>query len=295
MNTKTAFVAIVGKPNVGKSSLLNLILGQKIAITSSKPQTTRTKITGVLTKDDIQYVFLDTPGFHQAKNKLSNYMIKSVKDSVCDVDVALLVIEPKGPINKAELELIETIKSRKMPCILVINKTDLVGTEDVLKRIDEVKSLYEFDSIVPISVFKNQQIDVLLKQIKGHVIESVHYFDNDTLTDQPERVIVAELIREKLLQKVHEEIPHGIAVEIEKMKEREDKGIIDIDATIYCEKQSHKGMIIGKNGAMLKTIGSLARHDLERFLDNKVNLKIWVKVKEDWRNKETFIKNFGLN
>lgn len=294
MTTKTAFIAIVGKPNVGKSSLLNKLVGQKIAITSSKAQTTRTKITGVLTIDETQLVFIDTPGFHKPKNRLSNYMIKAVKESVADVDVIVMMVEAKGKINQAEIELFENIKNSKLPCILVINKTDLISKDEQLKRISEVKDYCEFTDIVPISVYNDEQIDVLLDCIKTFANESVHFFENDTLTDQPERLIIAEMIREKLLNFLQQEIPHGIAVDIEKMKQREQKEIFDIEAVIYCEKQSHKGVVIGKNGEMLKKIGSLSRKDIESFLNSKINLKLWVKVKEDWRNKETFIRDFGL-
>lgn len=294
MTTKTAFIAIVGKPNVGKSSLLNKLVGQKIAITSSKAQTTRTKITGVLTIDETQLVFIDTPGFHKPKNRLSNYMIKAVKESVADVDAIVMMVEAKGKINQAEIELFENIKNSKLPCILVINKTDLISKDELLKRISEVKDYCEFTDIVPISVYNDEQIDVLLDCIKSFANESVHFFENDTLTDQPERLIIAEMIREKLLNFLQQEIPHGIAVDIEKMKQREQKEIFDIEAVIYCEKQSHKGVVIGKNGEMLKKIGSLSRKDIESFLNSKINLKLWVKVKEDWRNKETFIRDFGL-
>ncbi len=294
MNTKSAFVAIVGKANVGKSSLLNIFMGEKIAIVSSKPQTTRTRITGVLTEDNLQLVFLDTPGFHKAKTKLSGHMNKVVTTSIGDVDLVLFVVEPKGALNEEELKLIETFKQRKLPVFLVINKIDLVEKEDVLKRIDELKDLYDFNAIVPISVTENDGFEDLKNILFESTPDGPHYFPDDTLTDQPERVIVGEVIREKILLNMRDEIPHGTAVMIEKMRERESKDIIDIEAYIYCEKDSHKGMIIGKGGSMLKKIASEARNDLEEFLEAKINLKCWVKVKDDWRNNESIIRSLGL-
>lgn len=294
--TKSAFIAIVGKPNVGKSSLLNLLLGEKIAIVTNKPQTTRTRITGVLTKDETQFVFIDTPGFHKPKTKLSNSMVKAVSSSIKDVEVVMLVVEASGKLTEAELSLIESIKNQHVKSVLIINKIDLVSDKELIaKRIIELTDLCEFDSVIPISVIKNDGIDGVFSELSKYAEEGVHFFPDDTLTDQPERVIVAEIIREKILLNLHQEIPHGTAVVIEKMKERENKEIIDIDAMIYCEKNSHKGMIIGKNGAVLKRIGSTAREDIESFLDIKVNLKCWLKVREDWRNKEGLIRNFGLS
>ncbi len=294
MNTKSAFVAIVGKPNVGKSSLLNTLLGEKIAIVSSKPQTTRTRITGVLTEDIYQWVFLDTPGFHKPKTKLSGHMNKVVTDSIADVDLVLFVVEPMGKLVPEELSLIEQFKSRRLPVILVINKIDLIDKEQLLARIAEISALYEFEAVVPVSVTENEGISTLMDELRAHTEEGPHFFPDDTLTDQPERAIAAEIIREKILRSMRDEIPHGTAVDIEKMRERESGGILDIEATIYCEKESHKGMIIGKGGAMLKKIGSDARADLEAFLDTKVNLKCWVKVRDDWRNSEKAIKQVGL-
>ena len=294
MNTKSAFVAIVGKPNVGKSSLLNTLLGEKIAIVSSKPQTTRTRITGVLTEDIYQWVFLDTPGFHKPKTKLSGHMNKVVTDSIADVDLVLFVAEPMGKLVPEELSLIEQFKSRRLPVILVINKIDLIDKEQLLARIAEISALYEFEAVVPVSVTENEGISTLMDELRAHTEEGPHFFPDDTLTDQPERAIAAEIIREKILRSMRDEIPHGTAVDIEKMRERESGGILVIVATIYCEKESHKGMIIGKGGAMLKKIGSDARADLEAFLDTKVNLKCWVKVRDDWRNSEKAIKQVGL-
>lgn len=296
LKTKSAFISIVGKPNVGKSSLLNCLLGEKIAIVTNKPQTTRTRITGVLTKDETQFVFIDTPGFHKAKTKLSNNMIKAVNTSIKDVDGIMLVVEPSGKLTQAELDLIENIKNQKVKKILIINKIDLVSDKSLIaKRIIELNKLCEFDAVIPISVHENDGIDRVFLEINQCAQDGVHFFPDDTLTDQPERVIVAEIIREKILLNLHQEIPHGTAVVIESMKEREDKDIIDIDAMIYCEKDSHKGMIIGKKGAVLKRIASSARNEIEQFLDIKVNLKCWIKVREDWRNKDSMIRNFGLS
>lgn len=295
MNTKTAFITIAGKPNVGKSSILNKLLGTKIAIVSSKPQTTRTKIMGVLTEGDIQLVFTDTPGFHKPHNKLGEIMNSAVKDSLGGTDAVLFVAEPKGELNEKELELIKKIKQEKAPAILVINKIDTLADKTVLlARLRELSSYYNFTAAVPVSAETGEGLDDLMEEMKKLAVPSVHYFPDDTLTDQPERVIAAEIIREKLLRLMDKEIPHGTAVAVEKMREREDKDILDIDAVIYCERESHKGMIIGKHGVMLKKISTYARQDLERFFDIKVNLHTWVKVKEGWRNKEGLIRNFGL-
>ena len=294
--TKTAFIAIVGCPNVGKSSILNRLLGQKIAIVSDKPQTTRTKIMGVLTEGDTQLVFTDTPGFHRPRTKLGEKMVQAVSDSVSGVDACLFVVEPEGELRPAELELIEKFKKLKMPVILAINKVDTLPDKEVLMaKILEIYKTYDFEAVVPVSALRGINMDELLSEMKKLAEESVFFFPEDTLTDQPERVIAAEIIREKLLRNLDREIPHGIAVSIEKMREREDSDIMDIEAVIYCEKDSHKGIIIGKNGAMLKRISTRAREDMERFFQCHINLRCWVKVKEGWRNREGLIHNFGLD
>ncbi len=293
---KTAFIAIVGRPNVGKSSILNNLLGQKVAIVSSKPQTTRTKIMGVLTEGDVQLVFTDTPGFHKPKTKLGEKMIKAVDDSIGGVDSCLFVTESKGEIREAELDLLKKLKSERMPVVLAINKIDMISDkQDLMARIIELTKLFDFEAVVPVCARDGDGMDELKGELFKLASESEFFFPEDTLTDQPERVLAAEMIREKLLHKLSDEIPHGIAVSIERMREREDKPIIDIEATIYCERESHKGIVIGKKGAMLKEISTNARHELEQFLDCKVNLQCWVKVKEDWRNREGLIHNFGLD
>ncbi len=294
--TKTAFISIVGCPNVGKSSLLNRMLGQKVAIVSNKPQTTRTKIMGVLTNGDTQLVFTDTPGFHKPKNKLGEKMIKAVGDSISGVDAVLFVVEPEGELRAAEKELIKRFKREKLLVVLAINKVDTVPEkEKLMAKILEMSSLYNFEAVVPVSAIKGTNMDELVSELEKLAEGSVFFFPEDTLTDQPERVIAAEIIREKILRNLDKEIPHGTAVSIEKMREREDGGIMDIDAVIYCEKDSHKGIIIGKKGAMLKKISTRAREDMERFFCCKINLQCWVKVKEGWRNKEGLIHNFGLD
>ena len=294
--TKTAFIAIVGCPNVGKSSILNKIMGTKIAIVSSKPQTTRTKIMGVLTEGDIQLVFTDTPGYHKPHNKLGEKMNQAVGDSIGGVDACLFVVESKGDIKKGEYELLEKFKNLKVPVILAINKIDMIkDKEELLERIVQLNSLFDFEAIVPVCASTGEHIDELVDEMKKLAFDSPHFFPDDTLTDQPERVLAAEIIREKILRLMDKEVPHGIAVSIEKMRERDDKDILDIDATIYCERESHKGMVIGKNGSMLKKVSTYARQDLERFFQIKVNLHCWVKVKEDWRNREGLIHNFGLD
>lgn len=294
--TKTAFTAIVGCPNVGKSSLLNRMLGTKIAIVSSKPQTTRTKIMGVLTRGETQLVFTDTPGYHKPHNKLGEKMNQAVGDSIGGVDACLFVVEAKGDIKKGEYELIEKFKKIKVPVILAINKIDMLGDkEELLARILQFSKLFDFEAVVPVCATSGENVDDLLDELDKLAFESPHFFPDDTLTDQPERVLAAEMIREKILRLMDKEVPHGIAVSIEKMRERDDKDILDIEATIYCERESHKGMVIGKKGAMLKKISTYARQDLENFFGIKVNLQTWVKVKEDWRNREGLIHNFGLD
>lgn len=296
--SKTAFIAIVGKANVGKSSILNRLIGSKIAIVSSKPQTTRTRIMGVLTtEDNVQLVFTDTPGFHKPKNKLGEKMVQAVSDSISGVDSCLFVIDANDEkLNTAELELIKKFKSEKMTVVLAINKIDMLKDKtELMKKLAELSALYDFKAIVPVSAQSGDGLDALLDELKALSVESIHFFPDDTLTDQPERVLVAEIIREKMLRLLDKEIPHGTAVAIERMRERDDGGIMDVEATIYCERESHKGIIIGKGGQMLKKISTYARQDIENFFDIKVNLQCWVKVKEDWRNREGIIHNFGLD
>ena len=294
--TRTAFIAIVGCPNVGKSSILNALLGQKVAIVSDKPQTTRTRIMGVLTEGETQLVFTDTPGFHRPHNKLGEKMVQAVSDGIAGVDACLLVVEPQGRLREAEKELIAKFRSQKMPVILAINKIDTVPVKtDLMARILELSKVYDFEAVVPVSAIKRDGLDELKAEMKKLSVESAHFFPDDTLTDQPERVLASEIIREKMLRLLEREIPHGVAVSIEKMRERPDKDILDVEAVIYCEKESHKGIIIGKKGAMLKQISTYARQDMERFFDCKINLQCWVKVKEGWRNREGLIHNFGLD
>lgn len=296
--SKTAFIAIVGKANVGKSSILNRLIGSKIAIVSSKPQTTRTRIMGVLTtEDNVQLVFTDTPGFHKPKNKLGEKMVQAVSDSISGVDSCLFVVDANDEkLNTAELELIKKFKSEKMTVVLAINKIDMLKDKTkLMKKLAELSALYDFKAIVPVSAQSGDGLDALLDELKALSVESIHFFPDDTLTDQPERVLVAEIIREKMLRLLDKEIPHGTAVAIERMRERDDGSIMDVEATIYCERESHKGIIIGKGGQMLKKISTYARQDIENFFDIKVNLQCWVKVKEDWRNREGIIHNFGLD
>lgn len=294
-NDKSAFIAIVGRPNVGKSSILNRLLGTKIAIVSSKPQTTRNRITGVLTEGEYQLVFFDTPGMHKPKNSLGKYMVRSVNESVGGVDCCMLVVEAdKSPVQ-TELDFIDKFKALGMPAILVINKIDMIKDKEILmKQILEYSKLYDFEAIVPVSASDGNGMNELLEELKKQASEGGHFFEDDTLTDQPERVIASEIIREKILRLCNAEIPHGTAVVIEKMKTREN-GILDIDATIFCEKESHKRILIGKNGAMLKKISTFARKDMERFFDCKVFLQVWIKVKEDWRNRAQLLQNFGFD
>ena len=295
MATRSAFISIVGRTNAGKSSLLNRLLGEKLAIVSDKPQTTRTRITGILTEGENQFVFIDTPGFHKSKTKLSNYMLKSAESSIGDVDMVIFVVEaPKG-IGDLEEDIISKIKAKKIPAIAVINKIDLIeDKEKIMPLMIKLNELYNFDEIIPISVTQNDGVAIVKDILTRYTEEGPHYFPDDMLTDQPERVLVSEIIREKALRFLDKEVPHGIAVGIEKITYRDDKELVDITATIYCERDSHKGIIIGKSGSMLKKIGTASRYDLENFFGIKVNLQCWVKVKDDWRNKEGSIQNFGF-
>lgn len=295
-NDKSAFIAIIGRPNVGKSSILNKLLGQKVAIVSSKPQTTRTRIMGVLTEGKDQLVFLDTPGMHKPKNSLGDYMVRSINESVAGVDACLLVTEAGQEIRENERMLIEKVKKLDLPCVLAINKTDTINDKEViLEQIIKYSKEMDFDAIVPVSAETGSKLDELKKELKKFTSEGGHFFPDDTLTDQPEKVLAAEMIREKILRLTEKEIPHGTAVVIERMKMRDDKNLMDIDATIYCERDTHKGILIGKKGAMLKKISTYARQDMENFFGCKVNLKTWIKVKEDWRNKENLMRSFGFD
>ncbi len=294
--TKTAFIAIVGCPNVGKSSLLNKMLGQKVAIVTQKPQTTRTRIMGVLTMGETQLVFTDTPGYHRPKTKLGEKMIKSVGEGIAGMDACLFVVEPEGEIRDTEIELLNRLKKEKAPVVLVINKIDTIKQkEKLMERIVQFTGIYDFEAVVPVSALKNENVDLVIEELKKLTYESVHFFPDDTLTDQPERVLAGEIIREKMLLLLDKEVPHGVAVSIEKMRERPTGGIMDVEATIYCEKDTHKGIIIGKKGDMLKRISTKARYDMENFFQCKINLQCWVKVKEGWRNREGIIHNFGLD
>ncbi len=290
---KSGFVTIIGRPNVGKSTLMNHLIGQKIAITSNKAQTTRNRIQTVYTGAEGQIVFLDTPGINRAKNKLGEYMLSAAENTLKEVDVILWLVEPTTFIGAGERYIIEKLQRVKTPVILVVNKMDTVNEEEVFKAIDTYKEVYDFKEIVPVSALRNRNTDELLKTIFAYLEEGPQYYDADTITDQPERAIVAEMIREKALRSLDKEVPHGIAVVIDRMKDREQGNIVDIDATIICERDSHKGIIIGKQGAMLKKIGTQARIDMENLLDTKVNLKLWVKVKKDWRDSEFLLKNYG--
>lgn len=294
--TKSAMVTIAGRPNVGKSTLTNALVGEKIAIVSNKPQTTRNRICAVVNRDDTQIVFMDTPGFHKARNKLGDYMDNVVKESIVDVDAIMLLVEPIPTVGTQESILIESIKASRAPSILVINKIDtLENKEELFPVIAAYSQLHEFDAIIPISAKNNEGVDALLNEVKKYAQPGPQLFPDDMVTDQPERQIMAEIIREKLLWCLDREVPHGTAVEIDKFSERTDSGIIDLEATIYCEKASHKGIIIGKNGAMLKKISTMARNDCERFMGTKVYLQTWVKVKENWRDSDFLIRNFGYN
>ncbi|HIS25422.1 MAG TPA: GTPase Era [Candidatus Pullilachnospira intestinigallinarum] len=292
---KSGFAAIIGRPNVGKSTLMNRLIGQKIAITSRKPQTTRNKIQTVYTCPEGQIVFLDTPGMHKAKNKLGEYMLGAVRQSVKDADVILWLVEPTSYIGEGERSIGELLTRVNLPVILVINKVDTIKKEELPAFINAYKDLHDFAEIIPVSALRGQNTDEVIRCIFKYLPYGPMFYDEDTVTDQPQRQIVAEIIREKALRTLEEEIPHGIAVTIEKMHRRERQDLVDIEATIICEKESHKGIIIGKQGSMLKKIGTSARYDIEKMLEEKVNLRIWVKVRKDWRDSDVQMKNFGYN
>ena len=292
MATKTAMITIAGRPNVGKSTLTNFLVGEKIAIVSNKPQTTRNRICGIVTKDDTQFVFVDTPGFHKPRTKLGDYMVNVTKGSIADVDLTIMMVEPIASIGPQEQGLIEQLNATRCPVILAINKIDSVEKDILLEVIALYYQAADFAAIIPISAKTGDGIEELLKLCKDYAVESPFLFPEDSTTDQPERQVMAEIIREKLLWTLDREVPHGTAVEITKFSER-DNGIIDIDATIYCEKSSHKGIIIGKQGAMLKKISSMARADCEKFMGTRVYLTTWVKVKENWRDSDFLVRNFG--
>ncbi len=294
-DNKSGFVTLIGRPNVGKSTLMNWLIGQKVAITSHKPQTTRNRIQTVYTSQEGQIVFVDTPGIHKAKNKLGEYMVSVAERTLREVDVILWLVEPSDFVGPGDRHIAERLKKVNTPVILVINKTDTVKKEELLPFIDTYRKIHDFDEIVPVSALKGDNTDVLIQQIFKYLPYGPSFFDEDTVTDQPMRQIAAELIREKALRCLDEEIPHGIAVSIESMKTRSGGKVTDIEAVIICEKDSHKGIIIGKQGAMLKKIGSAARYEIEQQLEHKVNLQLWVKVKKDWRDSDYLIKNFGYN
>ena len=291
---KNAMITIAGRPNVGKSTLTNALVGEKVAIVSNKPQTTRNRITGIVARGDTQFVLMDTPGFHRARTRLGEYMDKVVRESVADVDAVLLVVEPIASIGRQEEELIAQIKASGIPAVLAVNKIDTVEKGELLAVIAAYAAAYEFDAIIPISARTGDGLEELLAQLGKYAVEGPHLFPEDMYTDQPEKQLCAELVREKLLWKLDKEVPHGTAVEVTRFAERED-GVIEIDVTIYCEKSSHKGIIIGKKGEMLRTIGEMARKDMERLLGAKVYLQTWVRVKENWRDSQFLLRNFGFS
>lgn len=293
MTNKAAMITICGRPNVGKSTLTNTLVGEKIAIVSNKPQTTRNRICAVVTKGDTQFVFMDTPGFHKPRTRLGDYMVNVVRESVADVDAVMLLVEPLPNIGKQEQELIARFKETGVPALLVINKIDTVQRAELLEVMAVYSAAYEFDAIIPISAKTGEGVDELLAELSKYAVDGPPLFPDDMISDQPEKQICAELVREKLLLCLDKEIPHGTAVEVTRFSERDD-GIIDMDVTIYCEKASHKGIIIGKKGAMLKKIGELARADIEAFMGTKVFLQTWVKVKENWRDSQAQLRNFGF-
>ena len=292
---KSGFATLIGRPNVGKSTLMNHLIGQKIAITSNKPQTTRNRIQTVYTCDQGQIVFLDTPGIHKAKNKLGEYMVTVAERTLSEVDVILWLVEPSTFIGKGERHIVEQLEKTKTPVILVMNKIDTVPREELPRYLEAYRQIYDFAEMIPVSALKGKNLQAVIDSIFKYLPYGPQFYDEDTVTDQPQRQIVAELIREKALRCLDEEIPHGIAVAIDQMRERPDGQIMDIDATIICERDSHKGIIIGKGGAMLRRIGSQARREIEAMLEMKVNLQLWVKVKKDWRDSDFMIKNFGYN
>ena len=293
--TSSIFVALVGRPNVGKSSLTNHLVGEKVAIVTSKPQTTRTRITGIVTRGEVQYVFLDTPGIHRARTKLGQRMGKAAADSVAEVDAALMLFEPYGELNESEEQMIADLKAKKVPAIGVINKIDtLKNPQDFELRKKQLEQLGVFQTVVGISVKEDKYCEQLFELLQPYTVEGPHYFPEDAYTDMPEKALVAEILREKMLLNLRDEIPHGIAVTVERFKERTDKDLIDIDVNIYCERKSHKGMVIGKGGQMLKKIATQARMDCEEFLGTKVNLQCWVKIKDDWRDNDFLLNNFGF-
>ena len=293
-NTKAAMITICGRPNVGKSTLTNALVGEKIAIVSNKPQTTRNRITAIVSRGNTQFVLMDTPGFHKPRTRLGDYMVNVVKESVADVDAVLLLVEPVAAIGPQEEELIQRLKSTGAPAILVINKIDTVDKTRLLSVMALYAQAFDFDAVIPVSAKTGEGLEELMDEMEKYALEGPHLFPDDMITDQPERQICAELVREKLLQCLDKEIPHGTAVEVTKFSER-DNGIIDLEVAIYCEKDSHKGIIIGKKGAMLKKIGELARTDIEAFMGTKVYLQTWVKVKENWRDSLAQLRNFGFN
>ena len=292
---KSGFVTLIGRPNVGKSTLMNKIIGQKIAITSNKPQTTRNRIQTVYTSDEGQIIFLDTPGIHKAKNKLGEYMVNVAERTLKEVDVILWLVEPSNFIGAGERHIIEQLKNVKTPVFLIINKVDTVKKEEILEYIDTYRKVCDFAEIIPVSAVKGDNVDTVINMIFKYLPYGPAYYDEDTVTDQPMRQIAAELIREKALKCLDDEIPHGIAVAIDRMNFRKDGSIVDIDATIVCERESHKGIIIGKGGTMLKKIGSAARYEIENLVETQVNLKLWVKVKKEWRDSDFLLKNFGYD
>ena len=294
MITKTAMITICGRPNVGKSTLTNALVGEKIAIVSNKPQTTRNRISAVVNRGDTQFVIIDTPGFHKPRTRLGDYMVNIVKESVADVDAVMLLVEPVANIGRQEQELISRIKETRVPAVLVINKIDTVEKAQLLEVMALYSAAHEFDAIIPMSAKNGDGLDELLNQLEHYAAEGPQLFPDDMICDQPEKQICAELVREKLLLCLDKEIPHGTAIEVTKFSER-DNGIIDMDVTIFCEKSSHKGIIIGKQGAMLKKIGELARADIEAFMGTKVFLQTWVKVKENWRDSTAQLRNFGFS